>query len=107
MSKVILLDTGPLGMVTHPRGNQQASEWLARLLWQRTAVRMGNRRLRATAGAHPRNKPTADDSALDGDVILAAQALLLATSGSDVIIATTNVKHLSSLADARLWSAIE
>jgi hypothetical protein len=51
-------------------------------------------------------KPTADDTALDGDVILAAQTLLFASGGAEVVIATTNVKHLSTLADAKLWSAI-
>jgi predicted nucleic acid-binding protein len=46
-------------------------------------------------------QPTADPKALDGDVILAAQAL-------DVggIIATENVGHLSRLAEARHWKDI-
>jgi hypothetical protein len=40
-------------------------------------------------------KPTADPKALDGDVILAAQAKLLESGGNPVVIATTNVGHLS------------
>jgi predicted nucleic acid-binding protein len=39
--------------------------------------------------------PTAGDAALDGDAILAAQALVAGGSGDDVLIATTNVAHLS------------
>ena len=43
--------------------------------------------------AHARRagQPTADAPALDGDVILAAQAL---TFGVEVVVATTNVAHL-------------
>jgi predicted nucleic acid-binding protein len=47
--------------------------------------------------AHVRRagKPTAGDAALDGDAILAAQALVAAGSGDEVIVATTNVAHLT------------
>jgi hypothetical protein len=51
-------------------------------------------------------RPTADDSALDGDVILAAQAVGLAGLGDTLIIATTNPKHLAHFADARAWADI-
>lgn len=44
--------------------------------------------------------------ALDVDVILAAQALLLGIPPSDFIIATTNVGHLSQFAPTDLWSDI-
>ena len=146
MSRIILLDAGPLGMVSHPRGNQAAAEWLASLLWRGTAVyvseiadyevrrellrankarglirlnetkdRLGyaplttDTMLRAAelwAQTRRSGKPAADDTALDADVILAAQAQMLGEEGHQVIIATTNVRHLSSLADARVWSAI-
>lgn len=49
---------------------------------------------------------TADPKALDGDVILAAQAQLQAEQGYRVIVATTNVKHISRFIDARLWNDI-
>jgi predicted nucleic acid-binding protein len=51
-------------------------------------------------------QPTADEAALDGDVILAAQAALLIEQGKDAVIATTNVGHLSRFASAKQWSAI-
>ena len=47
--------------------------------------------------------PTSHDKALDGDVILAAQASVLTNRGLDVVIATTNVAHLSRLANAKEW----
>ncbi len=58
------------------------------------------------AEARRRGRPTADPKALDGDVILAAQAVLVADEGNEVIIATTNVGHLSQFVDAREWQLI-
>lgn len=51
-------------------------------------------------------KPTADNKALDGDVILAAQAMIITSQGKDAIVATTNVAHLSRFVDARVWRNI-
>lgn len=51
-------------------------------------------------------RPTAHDHDLDGDVILAAQARLLQEAGETVIVATTNLRHLSRFVDARLWTEI-
>lgn len=48
--------------------------------------------------------PTAADKALDGDVILAAQAVTLVTSA--VVIATTNVGHLARFVPAEDWKSI-
>jgi hypothetical protein len=53
------------------------------------------------AQARQQGQPTADDKALDGGVILAAQALTLGLT--DVVIATTNVSHLARFAPAALW----
>lgn len=51
-------------------------------------------------------KPTASMEALDADVILAAQAALSAGVDDAVVIATTNVGHLSQFAEARPWRDI-
>jgi predicted nucleic acid-binding protein len=45
-------------------------------------------------------RPTADSTALDIDVLLAAQAL---RKGSSPIVATTNPKHLSQFVPALHW----
>jgi len=147
---VVLLDSGPLGLVTHPRGGRDAKEakdWLAGLLASRVQVRVpeiadyetrrellragragGLRRLdelggrigylplttgtmRRAAGfwasARSAGKPTAPDHALDGDAILAAQAAELAAGGDhDVVVATTNVGHLSRFVAAGHWSEV-
>jgi predicted nucleic acid-binding protein len=59
------------------------------------------------ADARGRGRPTADPHALDGDVILAAQAQLLAEEeGDEVIVATTNPRHLDQFVPARRWQEI-
>ncbi|WP_242718866.1 hypothetical protein [Microcoleus vaginatus] len=59
------------------------------------------------AQARRRGRPTADPKALDADVILAAQPILVANEGHEVIIATTNVGHWSQFVDAREWRIIQ
>lgn len=60
------------------------------------------------AAARQQGRPTAANAALDGDVILAAQAVILAASEGDrVVIATENVKHLSIFTDAEEWRKIQ
>lgn len=148
MSRVIVLDAGPLGLLTRSRSVQianQCAQWLRDLLVagerviipeiadyevRRELVRLNAsgalRRLDTlvaemeyvalTTGAmrlaaqlwgaiRQQGQPTADPHALDGDVILAAQALSLLTDGT-VIVATTNVGHLSRLAPADVWTNI-
>jgi predicted nucleic acid-binding protein len=146
MSKVVLLDTGPLGMVSHPRPNRAIVEWVRTLLQSgaeivipeiadyevrrellRAKKAKGVRRLdelKVTMGyvpltteamlkaaefwAEPRRRghPTAKDDALDGDVILAGQAATLDVGTDELVIATTNAKHLSRFARAELWDQI-
>lgn len=149
MNITIVLDTGPLGMVSNPQGSGETSackEWLNRQLalgrrvvipeiadyevrreLQRAGKTRGLHRLddleqwleyqplttaamrkAAALWALARNqgKPTAPDAALDGDVILAAQTLLLDDYGGQLIVASGNVAHLSLFVDARLWQSI-
>lgn len=56
------------------------------------------------AQARQQGQPTAGDATIDCDVILAAQAATLDVS--DVVIATTNVAHLSRFVPAELWPDI-
>jgi predicted nucleic acid-binding protein len=55
------------------------------------------------AQARNTGQQTAPDHALDGDVILAAQALSL---GVPVLVATGNPAHLSQFVPAELWQSI-
>lgn len=58
------------------------------------------------AQARNMGKPTASDQALDADMILVAQAALLIADGDSVIVATTNVSHLSLFVPAARWQDI-
>ena len=147
MSRTIVLDSGPLGLVTNPGGSGQAAacgQWLldaatggATVMVPEIAdyeVRRELLRAQRTAGiarldaliaqleylaittsamrqaarfwaeARRRGRPTAADPALDGDVILAAQTATLDREG--VIVATTNVRHLSRFVPAGIWTDI-
>lgn len=52
--------------------------------------------------------PTASPDALDADAILAGVAITIGAAGEEVVIATTNVRHLARFpgVDAREWSTI-
>ena len=58
------------------------------------------------ATVRQQGNPTAPDLALDADVILAAQAELLRSGGDDVVVATTNVGHLSRFVPAQAWQDV-
>jgi predicted nucleic acid-binding protein len=147
MNQLILLDSGPLGMLAHPRPNPEIVDWLQKRLHAnarvvipeiadyevrrefllkgllKSRIRLDQLKisldyepittdvmLKAAefwAATRKRGKPTAHQHALDGDVILAAQAVILANQGYDVIVATTNVKHLSLFVQAKLWQEIK
>jgi predicted nucleic acid-binding protein len=56
-----------------------------------------------SAESRQRGMPTADARELDGDVILAAQAIQLQAKGYEVTIVTTNVGHLAQFVHASHW----
>jgi predicted nucleic acid-binding protein len=149
VSGVLLLDSGPLGLITQPQRSHEViaiTDWLKNCLGagarvvvpaivyyeiKRELLRAnkatGIARLDAFVNATPdryvplsddalrfaaelwaqsrqRGQPTADVSALDIDVLLAAQGLRM---GRAPVIATTNTKHLSRFISARHWTEIE
>ena len=55
--------------------------------------------------ARQQGMPTAPDHALDGDVILAAQALTVGVP--NIVVATTNVGHLTRFVPADHWNNIQ
>lgn len=57
------------------------------------------------ARSRQQGRPTAEPSALDVDVLIAAQALLF-EAAPEVVIATTNPKHLAQFVAARHWNQI-
>ncbi len=58
------------------------------------------------AEARKSGRPTAAREALDGDVILAAQALQAAGPGQTFVVATTNVGHIARYVRAMAWNEI-
>ncbi len=69
-------------------------------------IKTGTMRLAAGlwAQARQQGRPTADPKEMDGDVVLAAQTLLL--DAADAVVATTNVGHLSRSVAARHWQDV-
>jgi predicted nucleic acid-binding protein len=144
VSRTVVLDAGPLGLVTNPKRSPRSTDcahWLQGLaaggsriilpeivdyevrrellradktkgiaqldalaaLLEYLPITTAAMRQAALFWAHARQRgqPTAKDTAIDADVILAAQAITLGIS--DVVIATTNVGHLSRFVPALLW----
>jgi predicted nucleic acid-binding protein len=141
---IVLLDAGPLGMLSNPNAsvaNRECYQWMEFLVRRGSEVCVpeitdyevrrellrankvqGIGRLDAVkqslsylpittevmlkaadlwAQARRGGLPTADPKALDGDVILAAQALEV-----NGIVATDNVVHLARFVTARTWRDI-
>jgi predicted nucleic acid-binding protein len=151
MSRVILLDAGPLGLLTNPKKTPETraiTQWAIDIMAaghrlmvpaiadyevRRELERAGRQRglaqldafnrawpdrylslsdsalhLAAQLWAQARNAgmPTADPKELDCDVLIAAQALTIGKSASNLVIATTNVGHLARFVAADLWTNI-
>ena len=151
MSRLIFLDSGPLGLVSMPPPQPFAEEcrdWVDRILsggdeivlpeiadYEVRRELLRARKIRGLrlldslklqfiympittqvmqraailwAQSRQTGKPTSPSDALDGDVILSAQALIAAEQSSyPVLIATTNTRHLSQFVAADLWSNIQ
>jgi predicted nucleic acid-binding protein len=58
------------------------------------------------AEARQKGRPTAESKALDIDVLIAAQVLSCGAVSSEMVVATTNPKHLSQFTTARHWNEI-
>ncbi|MEM6590475.1 MAG: nuclease [Cyanobacteria bacterium P01_C01_bin.73] len=147
VERAIVLDTGPIGLVTNPK---LSSQGVACNQWLQAHLKAGNRvvvpeiadyevrreLLRANkmkglarldslcqrleylpittasmrqaaalwAQARQQGQPTAGDKTIDADMILIAQAQTL--ESIDVVVATTNVGHLSRFIAANLWQNI-
>lgn len=150
MTATVLLDAGPLGLVTNtnPRNPEavQCAQWLQSLLSsgirvcipevsdyevRRSLIKIDSKKsinkldqlnsvldyqpittlamhqaAEFWARARKQGNPTADDKALDGDMVLVGQASEILQKGDSVIIATTNVKHIELFMDARQWNDI-
>lgn len=147
MSRVIVLDTGPLGLVTNPKLSAESAactQWLQSHITSGSQIvipeiadyEVRRELLRANktkgiarlddlakfleylpittmtmrqaaqlwAQARQQGQPTAGDKTIDGDMILVAQAMTFISS--DVVIATTNIGHLSRFISAELWQNI-
>lgn len=148
MNRIIVLDAGPLGLITNPKLSIESK---ACTQWLQAHIASGNRTmipeisdyevrrelLRANkikgiarlddlaklieylpittnamqqaaklwAEARQQGQPTAGDKTIDGDMILVAQAITLGSQ--NVVIATTNVGHLSRFITAELWQNIK
>ena len=57
------------------------------------------------AQARQQGQPTAGDKTIDGDMVLVAQAITM--GDRDIVIATTNVGHLSRFITAELWQNVD
>lgn len=138
----IMLDSGVLGGLAHPRPNVDMARWFERILVDGAQVivpEIADYEVRRSllleglaksltrldqlkavliyqpidtdamltaaalwAQVRKQGRPTADPKALDGDVILVAQALQ-----SGATVATDNVGHLATMVDARRWQDIQ
>lgn len=61
---------------------------------------------RLWAQARRTGQPTSAEKALDGDVLLAAQAQSLSLNPQQYVVATANVKHLARFVPAEQWTNI-
>jgi predicted nucleic acid-binding protein len=116
VAKHVLLDAGPLGMISHPRPNKQIAEWLKRLLscGGRVLVpEIADYEVRRELLRAGKNRGVQRLDALIhsvGYVPITTAAMLKAAefwaAARNAGHATANVGHLARFADARRWDLI-
>ena len=88
------------------RGIQQLDQLKATIPYLPITTEVMLKAAELWAEARNQGYPTASAEALDGDVILAAQAVILRSQGYNTVIATANVGHLSRFTVAKTWPEI-
>jgi predicted nucleic acid-binding protein len=141
LDKPLVLDTGPLGKIAHPRRRPEVAAWyrkaladgakiylpeiadyevrrnflledLTRALERLDALQLTLEYLPLTTAimrqaaqlwsdARKQGRPTADPKEIDGDAILAAQALSVGG-----VVVTDNPGHLSRYIETKTWQEI-
>jgi hypothetical protein len=87
-------------------GIQSLNEWRTRIGYIPVTPDAWLEAAQLWAQVRKQGLPTADKNALDAVIILAAQATMVGREGYEVIVATTNVRHLSQLVVAKEWRDI-
>ena len=92
---VVVLDSDPLGVMTNPKLSPTT---IAILTWAQS-MRAAGHRFVIPAIADPKE--------LDGDVLIASQAIDMGYPTAGFIIATTNPAHIAQFAPCDLWTNIK
>ncbi|EGJ30134.1 MULTISPECIES: hypothetical protein [Moorena] len=97
---IVFVDTGVLGLLSSPNDKLEAQQSITQPVMRHAA--------QLWAMSRHQGMPTADDKTIDNDVIIAAQCQLFQQEnlGQRLVIATTNVKHLSRFLESRRWQDI-
>jgi predicted nucleic acid-binding protein len=144
---IVMLDSTPLGLLTHPANDRQCKKWVEKLVLdgiqvaipqiidyelRRELIRLNaiksvsqldiikqvlplvildeEMMIKAAelwAWARKTNQQTAHNQNIDIDVILAAQAIVLAQQEQDyVVVATGNVEHIIRYTPAMFWQKV-
>ena len=111
---IILLDSGPLGLITNPGTPPEAGEcaaWLDSVLARNVQVlgpEIVDYEIRRAFGPPPERPENRQPATIlwMPTLILCGQALALERRGFDPIIASANVCHLSLFAKASHWEDI-
>ncbi len=124
MSLIVLLDAGPLGMITNPKSspeNEACKNWLASLAYngveliipeiadyevRRELLRAGKDRGLGRVEGHARRAAVGLRRLIGRRYDPGPAGRALVRDGDETAIATTNVSHLALFASARIWREI-